>query len=258
MKRISLVLLMLVFEMTRSNPIEAESVEVNAEPHLFQSEDPLVKLAVMSRSFLTTPPKQDKIPELVKEPEPSVEDALLKLALKTLFSERSDEDMDKLVNLLDVSGNDKQLGFLFGNGNGLLGNLWNLITKRYKRQKLKSFFKKKSNLLLHAASIGASIAALSTAISVGSVAAHTAHNHNHQVVLNDDFVLEPVFHRSDHGGDTGYSPPPPLHYAPPKFSLDTLRRITNRKLNIANRQSSPSSASKQTESRDIAFAVAAT
>ena len=156
--------------------------------------------------------------------------------------------MDKLVNLLDVSGNDKQLGFLFGNGNGLLGNLWNLITKRYKRQKLKSFFKKKSNLLLHAASIGASIAALSTAISVGSVAAHTAHNHNHQVVLNDDFVLEPVFHRSDHGGDTGYSPPPPLHYAPPKFSLDTLRRITNRKLNIANRQSSPSSASKQTES----------
>ena len=87
----------------------------------------------------------------------------------------------------------------FGNG-GFLQNLWDRLTGR-NRNPLLNFFRRQNNLLLHAASFGTSIAALSTAIALGSTAVHTAGNHLHEVELNNEFVLEPVFHgKSDvHG-----------------------------------------------------------
>ena len=93
----------------------------------------------------------------------------------------------------DESSPDKQFGGSGIFGNGLIGRLWDRITKRNKRMKIRNFFRRKSNFLLHAASFGTSIAALSTAIAVGSSAAHTAENHLHQVELADEFILEPIF-----------------------------------------------------------------
>ena len=230
---IGLLVVMLVVGTIRSNPmremdVNSQILDDKSQPFV---EDPLLKLAINeTRSSLQATSKQETSGNELEKP--SIEEVILKMIVKTLFSERSDQDMDQL--LLDISGNDKQLGLLFGNGNGLLGNFWNLITKRNKRRRIQNFLRQKGNLFLHAASIGASIAALSTAISVSAAAAHKVHNHNHEVLLNDDFVLEPVFQRSSYV-DTSALP----IYPSPEFLNETFRRATNRQLEAAEEQSPP-------------------
>ena len=171
---ISLVLLLLlVIGTSRPNPIQSAS---QAEAHA-----------------------NSEVSNFATNPAPLVEEALLKMMVKALLNERNDEDVGQLEELLS---NDKQLGNLFGGnndnnglfGNGPFGNFWNLITKRNKRRKIQNFLRQKGNLFLHAASIGGSVAALATAISVSSAAAHKVHNHNHEVVFDEDFTLEPYRH----------------------------------------------------------------
>jgi len=76
----------------------------------------------------------------------------------------------------------------------MIGRLWNRIIRRNRRRRYFNFLRRKSNIFLHAASIGTSIAALSTAISVGSSALHKVNNHLNEVGFNDEYILEPVFH----------------------------------------------------------------
>lgn len=123
-----------------------------------------------------------------------------------LLVESQEENSEALIakqELNSDSSPNKQLlgdngeNGLFGNnlfGNGMIGRLWNRIIRRNRRRRYFNFLRRKSNIFLHAASIGTSIAALSTAIALGSSAAYTAENHLHEVALNDEFILEPVFH----------------------------------------------------------------
>ena len=199
--------------------------------------DPFLTLGLQSRSEAHN--NKDTTLKSVKELDPLekslLENNLLKLAFEKLFSGRSEEDLNKLKELFDFGGDDKQL---FGNGNnngGLLGNLFDILSGRRKIRRFRNFFRRNGNRFLHATSIGASIAALSTAIAVSSAAAHTAHNHNHEVLLNDDFILEPVYHQSRSSNiDTSSLPIYPL----PSFPHhDSLRQAAaNRELNTEAQQ----------------------
>ena len=142
-------------------------------------------LTPINREFQAVSEKED----LLSESPPIFDDPLVKSQ-----DENSANALLVQQSLESDSSPDKQFGGSGLFGNGLIGRLWDRITKRNKRMRIRNFFRRKSNFLLHAASFGTSIAALSTAIAVGSSAAHTAENHLHEVELNDEFILEPLLH----------------------------------------------------------------
>jgi len=257
----------------RSNPIadhesqeqvglilsEGANAKVVNEPRPF-SYDFLLSLAVMSKPLLAALKKElvetaTEAPAAQLRKSSLAEDPLVKSLLTLFVKEDTSKEILKFVDMLNLRDDQNPMGML--RQGGIADTIFTLISRRNKFRKYKNLVRRSGPIFLHAASIGTSIAALSTAIALTSSAAHKAKSHQHQFELADEYILEPIFHRlSNFEFDSGAHhqlsslpfDPETLkrkldttavkQSSPHEQSLETSQRATNRELKISALQTS--------------------
>ena len=184
--------------------VQVEDEKTNAkivkEPQAFPY-DSLVSLGLMSRSLLTALTKE--LTETTTEAPPLrksslVEDPLVKSLLTLFFKEDTSNVMKfhvlKFIETLNLNDGVTHSGETEAAG---------VLHDRYKpsnqiRRNGNFLRENKGHLLLHAAAIGTSIAALSTAIiAFSSKAANTLgpKSRQHVIELADEYILEPIINQ---------------------------------------------------------------